>query len=241
MDLTPTLSLTTTPDLGQISSSVNQLVTFVEDLATQDKFSGAILIAKGDEVVWKYAAGLADQENNRPNQIDTKFNLGSMNKMFTAVAIIQLMEEDKINLDDTITEHIPEYPNTEVGNQVTIHQLLTHTSGLGDTFTKIFNTNPNQYRTNADFLPLFVNDDLQFDPGHQFSYSNAGYVVLGLLIEAVSGQSYYDYVRSKIFEPSEMTNTNSFFIDNHIPNLSIGYTRYDIEMNETGVLAENLP
>ena len=114
----------------QSSTGVDEVITLVEELAIQEQFSGAVLIAKGNEVVWEYAAGLADREANIPNRIDTKFNLGSMNKMFTAVAITQLMEQNKLNLDDTIAKHIPDYPNSDIANQVTIHQLLTHTSGL---------------------------------------------------------------------------------------------------------------
>jgi D-alanyl-D-alanine carboxypeptidase len=241
---TPTLS-TPTPiptmpsPTGQSSNGISEVVAVVEELATQDQFSGAVLIARGSEVVWEYANGLADREADIPNRVDTKFNLGSMNKMFTAVAILQLMEQNKLSLDDNIAKHIPDYPNTKVANQVTIHQLLTHTSGLGDVFTDVFGADPNQFRSNEDYLPLFVNEPLQFIPGQEFFYSNAGYVVLGLMIEALSGQSYDDYVRLNIFEPSGMVNTDSYNIEDDIPNLAIGYTTFDFYGNETGVLARN--
>lgn len=236
---TPTLVRTTPSPASASSDSVNQMAAYIETLAAQDQFSGAVLVAKGDEIMWVYAHGLADREANLPNRVDTKFNLGSMNKMFTAVAILQLVEQNQLSLEDTISELLPDYPNSEVANQVTIHQLLSHTSGLGDVFTEGFEANPNQFRSNQDYLPLFVNEPLLFPPGQQFSYSNAGYVVLGLIIEALSGQSYYDYVRLNIFEPSGMNNTDSYYIEADIPNLAIGYTTLDIHSNETGVLARN--
>jgi CubicO group peptidase (beta-lactamase class C family) len=110
---------------------------------------------------------------------------------------------------------------------------------LGDVFTEAFSADPNRYRSIEDFLPLFVDQPLQFTPGQEFSYSNAGYVVLGLLIEKVSGQSYDDYVRLNIFEPSGMADTRAYDIDEVVPNLAIGYTTVDFYGNETGVLASN--
>ncbi len=214
-------------------------VAYLEELVSNDQFSGAVLIAQESEIRLEEAYGLADQSLAIPNQIDTKFNLGSMNKMFTAVAILQLMESDKLSLEDTIIQHIPDYPNTEVATVVTIHQLLTHTSGLGDVFTEEFSANPHQYRSNADFLPLFVNEPLQFQPGEQFSYSNAGYVVLGLIIERVSGQSYDEYIQQNIYDPSGMVNTGAFEIDADTPNLAVGYTTRNIWGNETGILTSN--
>ena len=102
---------------------------------------------------------------------------------------MQLVESGELSLEDTIMQLLPDYPNTEAASQVTVHHLLTHTSGFGDVFTGEFTENPHQYRSNADYLPLFVNEPLQSPPGEQFIYSNAGYVLLGLIIEQVSGQS----------------------------------------------------
>ena len=230
--LTP--SPTATPVTG-----IDELVSFIEDLAGQDQFSGAMLIGRDDEVLWEYAHGLADREANIPNRVDTQFNLGSMNKMFTAVAILQLVEQGKLSLDDTVAEALPDYPNPEIANQITIHQLLTHTSGLGDVFTEEFNADPNRYRSLEDFLSLFFADPLEFPPGQAYSYSNAGYVVLGMIIEKVSSQSYDDYVRLNIYEPSGMTDTRAYDIEEEGPNLAIGYTSTDINGNPTGVLASN--
>jgi len=212
---------------------------FLEGLVAADQFSGAVLVAQNDQILLEKAYGLAKRSPDVPNNVDTKFNLGSMNKMFTAVAILQLMEQGKLSLDDTIIEHLPDYPNSEVAGQVTIHHLLTHTSGLGDVFTGKFIENPNLYRSNTDFLPLFVNEPLQFKPGEQFSYSNAGYVVLGLIIERVSGQSYDDYIQRHILESGGMVNTGAFAIDANTPNLAIGYTTRDINGYKTIPLTDN--
>ena len=235
----PTLTPAPPSQTATSSTGMAELVAFVEGLAAQDAFSGSILVAREAEVLWEYAHGLADREENVPNQVDTLYNLGSMNKMFTATAILQLVEQGKLSLDEPIASYLPEYPNAEVASQVTIHQLLTHTSGLGDVFTEAFSADPNYYRTIDAYLPLFVDEPLLFTPGQEFSYSNAGYVVLGMLIEKVSGQSYDDYVRLNIFEPSGMTDTQAYDIEEDIPNMATGYTTVDFFGNETGILSDN--
>jgi D-alanyl-D-alanine carboxypeptidase len=235
--LPPSATTTSTPLASP--DGIAGITAFISDLSSQDQFSGAVLVGKGDEIVWEYAHGLADREENIPNRLDTRFNLGSMNKMFTAVAILQLKEAGLLSLDDTIAAVFPDYPNPEVAGQVSIHQLLTHTSGMGDSFTEVFQANPNQFRSDQDYLPLFVNEPLQFQPGTQFSYSNAGYNVLGLIIEALSNQPYDDYIRQHIFEPSGMFESGSFSLDDEVPNLAIGYTTQDAQRNETGVLSRN--
>ena len=201
------------------------------------RFSGAVIVALNGEPLLEKAYGLADRSTNTPNQVDTKFNLGSMNKMFTAVSILQLVEQDRLSLDNTIMDILPDYPNSTVAGAVTIEQLLTHTSGMGDCFTGEFFTTPaEQLKTVDGYLPLFVNQPLQFAPGTQYSYSNAGYIVLGLIIEKITGQSYFDYVRENIYLPAGMVNTNAFELDAVVSNLAIGYTTQDAEGNETGIL-----
>jgi len=219
--------------------AIADLIAYIEDLASQDQFSGAVLIAQGGEPVFKGAYGLADRSSEIPNQIDTKFNLGSMNKMFTATAILQLAEQGKLSVDDKIIDHLPDYANQEVANQVTIHHLLTHTSGMGNVFTDEYDLMPkDQLMTPEDWLPLFVDTPLQFEPGAHFAYSNAGYVVLGLIIERITGQSYYDYIVENIYEPSGMLNSDSYDRDKQVPNLAIGYTTQGYEGDQ---LREPIP
>ncbi len=217
---------------------VEKTIAFLEGLHSHDKFSGAVLIAKDGVPILKKAYGYANRSFNVPNQIDTKFNLGSMNKMFTAVAILQLVEQGKLSLDDNVLKYIPDYPNKEIASKVTIQQLLTHTSGMGSYWTdEYFNTSKDLFREVEDYLPLFVDQPLQHKPGIKFSYSNSGYIVLGLIIERMTGQSYFEYVKKNIYEPAGMKNTDAYELDYVVPNLAVGYTE---EGAENGKLKNNL-
>lgn len=206
---------------------------FLEQLSANDGFSGTVLIAKDGVPVFKKAYGYANRSFNVPNQLDTKFNLGSMNKMFTAVAVMQLVEKGKIALDGKMIDYVPDYPNKDVASRVTIHQLLTHTAGLGQYWTEEFiKTSKDLYREVKDYLPLFVNDTLLFEPGSQYSYSNAGFMVLGYIIEKVTGTSYFDYVRENIYAPAGMVNTDAYENDYVVPNLAVGYTKMQARPGE---------
>jgi len=190
-----------------------------------DEFSGSVLIAKNGETIYKKAWGLANKATGAPNQIDTKFNLASCGKMFTAVAVLQLAEARKLGLDDTVGKHLPQYGNDDVRTKVTIRQLLSHTSGMGDIFGEEFEKRRNEIRTVADWVSLFEKDPLKFEPGTRWSYSNAGFCLLGAIIEAVSGQNYYEYLDEYIFKPAGMINTGAYETDKPVDNLAIGYTR----------------
>lgn len=209
---------------------VEKTAAFLEDL---DGFSGAVLIAKGGVPIFKKAYGYANRSFDVPNMIDTKFNLGSMNKMFTATAIMQLVEKGKIKLDGRIIDYVPDYANKDVAGRVTIHQLLTHTGGLGNYWTpEYMKASKDLYKEVPDYLPLFANDSLLFEPGSQFSYSNSGFMVLGLIIEKVSGERYFDYVKKCIYEPAGMVNTDAYENDYVVPNLAVGYTRMQARLGE---------
>lgn len=240
-----TTSPPTTTSVAATTTEGPQATDFVpamvDRLIASDSFSGVVLLAKDDEVIWTRQAGLADVVAETPIHAESRFNLGSMNKMFTAVGILQLMKEGLLTLDGTVSQYLPDYPNAEVAETVTIEQLLMHTSGLGDVFTEEFGTDPHRYRTNQDFLELFVDDPPAFPPGRQWSYSNAGFVVLGLIIEELSGLSYDDYVHDFIFEPSGMLATAAHDVEDEFENLAIGYTELDINSNPTGVLSDHRP
>src|SRR5262249_14922197 len=153
------------------------------------------LLAQGDNVFFTKACGLASRAWNQPNRLDTKFNLGSMNKMFTSVAIAQLVEKGKVSLDDTIGKHLPDYPNRDAAQKATVRHLLTHTSGLADYFNnKFMDASRTRFRTIADYFPLFADNPLQFEPGTRNRYSNAGFMVLGAIVQKASGVDYFDYV-----------------------------------------------
>jgi D-alanyl-D-alanine carboxypeptidase len=207
----------------------SKILREVQDLAEQKskagEFSGTILIARGADVLWQGAYGFANKDAHIPNQADTRFDVGSIAKSFTQVAIAQLAEQGKIKLTDKVGVYLPDYPNQTVREQVTIEQLLDMRSGIGDFFGDKFRAAPkDKIRTLRDYLPFFAGDPLLFPPGTQQRYSNGGYLVLGLIIESVSGQSYYDYVQKNIFERAGMKNSAFAFRTGEDPKQAIGYT-----------------
>ena len=205
--------------------AVAALSARAEELARTDEFSGAVLVARNGEVLLEDAWGLADRQGGTPNTTDTKFRIGSMNKMFTAVATLQLVEAGKLALDDPIGTHLPDYPNQDLASQVTVRHLLTHTGGTGDIFGPEFEQNRLALREHRDYVDLFGSRRAMFEPGSRFEYSNYGFVLLGALIEAVSGESYYDYVRNNVFQPAGMTSTDSLPETDNVPDRAIGYVR----------------
>jgi CubicO group peptidase (beta-lactamase class C family) len=235
------------PDLPGVEDamSADQMVellrSHLEKMEKEDRFSGAVLLAKGDEVLFQKAYGLASRRFDVQNKVDTKFNLGSMNKMFTATAIVQLAEQGKLSFDDKLSQHVPDYPNRRAAETITIHHLLTHTSGLGSYWEALFESQWTEIRTVEALIDLFAEDPLLFEPGERFEYSNSGFTVLGWVIERVSDQTYYDYVREHIFEPAGMENTDSYEMDQPVPNLAIGYTKGDPgDHRASGPLRNNL-
>ncbi|HDZ04160.1 hypothetical protein LCGC14_0067840 [marine sediment metagenome] len=204
----------------------NQIDEFLDGLVSSD-FSGAILVAHNDSIIEKRAYGLASIEYNIKNKVYTKFNLASITKMFTAVSTLQLYEKGLVELDVSIGKYLPDYPNELVRDSVTIHQLLTHTSGNNNFYVGGFlDTNKLQYKNISDFVPLFVKDTLLSSPGATYNYSASGFVILGLIIEKVSGESYYDYVKDNIFTPADMTNSTELEIDSVVSNRASGYTTF---------------
>jgi CubicO group peptidase (beta-lactamase class C family) len=219
-----------TPNLAdkELAARIDSLV---DKAAAEDSFSGAVLVAKDGQTIFQKAVGFANKETRLPNKIATKFNLGSINKSFTSVAIAQLAQKGKLQYSDTIDRHLPDYPNKAVAEKVTIHQLLTHSSGLGDYLN---NATLAQVKTLEDLLPLFVDQPLLFAPGEKQQYSNSGYVVLGLIIEKLSGQSYYNYVKENIFKPAGMTMTDSYELNQKVDDLAVGYTSMSREGPQAG-------
>lgn len=207
-----------------LGKTTTQITAAVDNAVAEDRFSGVVLVAKDGTPVLSRAWGMADPAKGIANHPDTKFNLGSINKIFTHVAIGQLAAAGKLSLNDTIRKHLPDYPSP-AADKITIEQLLQHKSGLGDFFGPKFTTTHASLRTVSDYLPLFADNPLEFEPGTSQRYSNAGFIVLGLIIEKISGQTYYDYVRDHIIRPAGMTDTASYAIDEHVPNRAVGMTK----------------
>jgi D-alanyl-D-alanine carboxypeptidase len=179
------------------------------DLAGRDKFSGALLVATNGNIQLEKAYGLADRERKQANTVDTRFRIGSMNKMFTATAILQLVGQGKIDLAAPVGKYLKAYPNAEVANKVTVRHLLTHTGGTGDIFTPEYEQRRLEIRDPKDYIRLFGSRGIEFEPGTKWAYSNYGFILLGAIIESVSGVPYYEYVRKNIFLPAGMTSTDS--------------------------------
>ena len=205
----------------------------VEAQAAVGRFQGAVLVARNGTVIYSDAKGLADRENRAPNSLDTKFRMGSMNKMFTATAVMQLVQAGKVKLDAPLGTYLTDYPNRDVATKVTIHHLLTHTGGTGDIFGPEFTAHRLELKTLGDYVKLYGARGLQFEPGSKWEYSNYGFLLLGVIVEKASGQSYYDYIRGHIFTPTGMTGSGSEPEDVAVPGRAIGY------MQEKGAWVPN--
>jgi CubicO group peptidase (beta-lactamase class C family) len=210
--------------LPQLSATLDPLAA-LDEAAERSEFSGALLVARDGAVLFEEAYGSADRTNGTPNTVGTRFNIGSMNKMFTAVAILQLVGRGAVRLDAPLREYLPDYPNEELASKVTIRHLLTHTGGTGDIFTPAYASARAATREPADVVALFGARGVAFEPGTRSAYSNYGYVLLGRVVEAVSGVSYFDYVRENVFEPAGMVDTVSPPEAEPVPSRAIGYTR----------------
>jgi D-alanyl-D-alanine carboxypeptidase len=205
------------------AEAVSALKTRLDKETSEGKFSGAAMIAKNGVPVFSGAYGLANREKKIANQLDTRFRIGSMNKMFTATAIVQLAQAAKLHLSDPLIKYLPDYPNKDFASKVTLQQLLTHTGGAGDIFGPEFEQHRTELRTLQDYIKLYRSRDATFEPGSRWDYSNYGFILLGRVVEKVSGQDYYQYVREHIFKPAGMNSTDSLPEDQPVANRSVGY------------------
>jgi len=212
------------PKLGE-SELVTALRKKIDEDVAAGRFSGAALVARNGKTLFAQAYGLADREKKIPNSLKTRFRLGSMNKMFTAVSTLQLVQAGKLDLKAPFGNYLTDYPNKDVASKVTIEQLLTHMGGTGDIFGPEFEKHRLELKTLRDYVNLYGQRALEFEPGSRWQYSNYGFLLLGVIVEKVSGQSYYDYVRDHIFKPAGMTATASEPEEQTVADRSVGYMR----------------
>ncbi len=206
--------------------AVDEIRTLLADLKKKDWFSGTVLVAKGADVLLTDFAGEANKGDHAPINIDTKFNLGSMNKMFTATAVARLVEAGKLSFDDPLGKYLDEswLPRT-VTDKITIRHLITHTSGLGSYFNEAYvRSSRALFRKLDDYKPLIKDDRPAFKPGEKFQYSNTGLFLLGVVIEKVTGADYFEHIRKAIYGPAGMTNSDCYEMDYPVENLAIGYS-----------------
>jgi CubicO group peptidase (beta-lactamase class C family) len=201
----------------------------LENETASGRFAGATLVARIEngtaKELFSGAYGLADREKKTANTIDTRFRLGSMNKMFTATSILQLVQTGKIKLTEPLGNYIRDYPNQDIATKVTIHHLLTHTGGTGDIFGPQYSAHRQELKKLDDYVKLYGARAPAFEPGSSYAYSNYGMLLLGVVIERVSGQSYYDYVAENIYKPAEMTRSGSEPESDSVADRAIGYMR----------------
>jgi len=206
------------------------------------QFNGSVLVVENGEVIYKKGLGLSNMEWNIPNQPNTKHRLGSITKQFTSMLILQLVEQGKISLDAKVSDYLPDYPK-KTGNKITIHHLLTHSSGIPE-FLMIPNFRKEKSRNSyspTEFISFFADSPLQFSPGKEFSYSNSGYFLLGVIIEKVTGKPYEQVLQENIFTPLKMDNTG---YDHHslvLKNRASGYTKNGNEYRNAAFIDMSIP
>ncbi len=200
---------------------------WLDRLASADLFSGVVLLARNGSPIFQKAYGLANRELQVPNTLDTRFNVASIGKLFTSAAIARLARDGRLSYSDAIAKWLP---STKIpsADRITVAQLLDMTSGLGDIFGPAYAATPkDRLQELSDYLALFETRPLLFEPGTGREYSNAGYVVLGLIIEKITGKPYREFVREAVFLPAGMNDTGLFATDEITPRRAVGYTRHE--------------
>ncbi len=202
----------------------------LREWTANDEFSGVVLLARDGEPLFHRAYGMADRLAKRANAVDTQFDIGSITKLLTRVAVAQLLEAGEIDLGDTLLELLPDYPNRETAAKITLQHLLDHASGLGDIFNERWEAaDKSRMVAPRDFFPLFADLPLGFEPGSDRSYSNAGFIVLGAIVADVSGKPYASYLSERVFRPAGMERSGFPVRDGSNQSLAIGYTRAEGE------------
>lgn len=198
--------------IASIVSQAQTISTEIDDLvmgyAKQRQFNGTVLVSKNGVVIHSKGYGFANFETQSPAETDTKYRLASVTKQFTAMAVMQLVEQGKISLTGTISDYLPDYPSA-TGKKVTVHHLLTHTSGIPSYtgFPGFMQKSVRDPYQPQDFIKFFKDSSLQFTPGESFAYNNSAYFLLGVIIEKVTGKSYADVIDEQIFKPLGMKNS----------------------------------
>lgn len=211
---------------GHLSAQdkVQKIDTLVQQYAALGQINGAILVAENGKVIYSKGVGYADIENKIPNSPETKFRLASVTKQFTAALILQLVEQGKIKLDGKLSDYLPYY-RKDVGEKVTIHQILSHTAGISNYTDKpgFLSGDAERKVEPKDFILEQCSDDLVFEPGTSWAYSNSGYFILGAVIEEVTGKKYGDVLQENILVPLGMTNSGLESSEMTYENKAKGY------------------
>lgn len=195
----------------------------LDECLEKNKFSGHVLIMKDAEVIAQRTRGYADKENNRLINDSTLFNISSIGKLLTRIAILQLVQEGKLSFDDKVAKWGVDLSNDKE-NEVTIKHLLTHRSGLGDYYaSKAYKKSPADYVYIDKIMEIISAEEIKFKPGTETNYSNSGYIVLGAILQKVSGKSYEALLKEKLFLPLELSHTHFIYSGNEVTNRAWGY------------------
>ncbi|MDA0732922.1 MAG: serine hydrolase [Bacteroidetes bacterium] len=236
------LFLVLVSNMGFAQTKIEQIEELLSTYEAYGKFNGSVLVSDQGKVIYKNGFGMANMEWDIPNQPNTKHRLGSITKQFTAMLILQLAAEGKLDLQAPITTYLTDYPKAS-GDIITTHHLLTHTSGIPNytsfpTFMEDHSRNP---YTPEEFVKTFADMELDFTPGEKFSYSNSGYFLLGVLIEKLSGKSYEQMLQDKIFIPLDMKDSG---YDNHediLKNRATGYEKVGRDYINSNYIDMSIP
>jgi CubicO group peptidase (beta-lactamase class C family) len=203
------------PDIGY------QVDELIEGYGRNQRFSGVVLLAHDGEILVNRGYGMADLAHEVPNEPGTKFNLGPLTMQFTALAIMQLQEEGALSVEDPLSSWFPDHAQWD---RVTIHHLLTHSSGIFDFRDLTGYADSVRFETYPTALITYIEDQpLKFEPGTRFSFSNTNYLVLGAVIEQVTGKHYSDYVHDNVFRPAGMADSGFLDTNHVVENLAEGY------------------
>lgn len=217
--------------------SIEDIDDYLKGLEAENRFSGAILVSRGDEKLLQNSHGYADRSWKIRNNVNTRFNTASMTKLFTAAAVFQLIDRGLLSLDTKIFECL-DLKKSAISPEVNIYHLLTHTSGIaddseeedGEDYEDLWKSKPNySVQETADFLPQFIYKKRNFEPGEKSRYCNCSFILLGLIIEKISGLSYREYVKQNIFAGLSMDNSDFLRLDGAHDNMAVGY--YPVSSN----------
>lgn len=210
------------PNLQSWSQAVDERLA---RSALEDKFSGTVLARIADETVLLRGFGAADRELDLLNTATTRFRVASLNKMFTATAAMSLVQEGVLSLTTLVADVLPDYFNHIFAASVTLHQLLTHTSGMGDFWGSKFDLNRAELRDAVDYVNMFAHLPPLSPPGSCWRYSSLGYIVVGRMLEVALGCTYDEVVRARVFAPAQMNDTGSLPESSDVPGRAVGYMR----------------
>ncbi len=227
---------------GSAQSKADKIDKLVSAYADYGEFNGSVLVAEKGKVIYKKGFGFADMEHNVSNQPDTRHRLGSITKQFTALLIMQLVEQGKLKLDVPISTFLPDYPKKN-GDIITLHHLLTHTSGTPNmtSFPNFGREIMRKFYRPEQLVKLFADSTLEFKPGERFNYSNSGYILLGYIIEKVTGKSYEQVLQENIFTPLKMNNTGYDHRETILKNRAAGYEKNGRHYFNAGFIDMSVP